>query len=120
MDVIKDFMSTPVLSIDIDSTVEEGAKLIEENNVSCLLVKEDEEPVGLITTTDMVKRVLAKGLDPKLIKIHSIMSKPLITMNHYLTRSDANETMQRKKIKHLVVREQDRVVGILTPKDLAC
>jgi len=66
----------------------------------------------------LVKRVIARGLDPKTTEVHSIMSKPLITLNHYLTRSDANELMQRNKIKHLAVTEQNSVIGILTPKDM--
>ena len=65
--------------------------------MSCLLVKANEESVGIITTSDLVKRVMAKGLDPKTTKVDFIMSKPLITINHYLTRSDANEMMLRKK-----------------------
>ncbi len=111
-------MSTPVLSVNVQSTAEEAAKIMEEKGISCLLVKEDEEPVGLITTSDLVKRIMAKGLDPKTTKIDSIMSHPLVTLNHYLTRSDANELMQRKKIKHLAVTEQNTVIGILTPKDM--
>ena len=118
MEIIKDFMSTPVLSVSADATAEEAAKEMGEKKVSCLLVKDNDEPVGLITTTDLVKRVMAKGLDPKTTKIDSILSKPLITINHYLTRSDANEMMQRKKIKHIAVTEGSNVLGILTPKDM--
>ncbi len=118
MDIIKDFMSTPVLSVDVNTTVEETAKEMLEKGVSCLLVNEKEEPVGLITTSDLVKKVMAKGLDPKTTKIQSIMSKPIISLNHYLTRSDANILMQRNKIKHLAVTDQKSVIGILTPKDM--
>ncbi len=118
MDIIKDFMSTPVLSVNVDTTAEEAAKEMAEKKVSCLLVKENEEPVGLVTTSDLVRRVMAKGLDPKTTQINSIMSKPLVSLNHYLTRSDANELMQRNNIKHLAVTEQNQVMGILTPKDM--
>jgi signal-transduction protein with cAMP-binding, CBS, and nucleotidyltransferase domain len=118
MEIIKDFMSTPVISVNADATAEKAAKEMDEKKVSCLLVKDNEEPVGLITTTDLVKRVMAKGLDPKTTKIDSILSKPLITINHYLTRSDANEMMQRNRIKHIAVTEGSNVLGILTPKDM--
>jgi signal-transduction protein with cAMP-binding, CBS, and nucleotidyltransferase domain len=118
MDIIKDFMSTPVLSVKADASVEEAAKEMDEKKVSCLLVKQNEESVGIITPSDLVKRVMAKGLDPKTTKIDSVMSKPLITINHYLTRSDANEMMQRKRIKHIAVTEGTNVLGILTPKDM--
>ena len=58
------------------------------------------------------------SVDPKTTKVDSIMSKPLITINHYLTRSDANEMMLRKKIKHIAVTEGSNVLGILTSKDM--
>ena len=118
MDIIKDFMSTPVLSVNSDASTEDAAKEIEEKKVNCLLVKVNEEPAGIITTSDLVKRVMAKGLDPKTTKVDSIMSKPLITINHYLTRSDANEMMLRKKIKHIAVTDGSNVLGILTAKDI--
>ena len=118
MDIIKDFMSTPVLSVNADATAEDAAKEMEEKKVSCLLVKENKQTIGIITTTDLVKRVMAKGQDPKTTKLESILSKPLITINHYLTRSDANEMMQRNKIKHIAVTEGTNVLGILTPKDM--
>lgn len=118
MDIVKDFMSTPVLSVDVNATVEEAAKEMLEKGVSCLLVNENNEPVGLITTSDLVKKVMATGQDPKTTKTQSIMSKPIISLNHYLTRNDANVLMQRNKIKHLAVTDQKSVIGILTPKDM--
>ena len=76
MDIIKDFMSTPVLSVNADATAEDAAKEMGEKKVSCLLVKENEEPIGIITTTDLVKRVMAKGLDPKTTKLESFFTIP--------------------------------------------
>jgi signal-transduction protein with cAMP-binding, CBS, and nucleotidyltransferase domain len=118
MDIIKDFMSTPVLSVNADASIEDAAKEMKEKKVNCLLVKVKEESAGIITTSDLVKRVMAKGLDPKTTQVDSIMSKPLITINHYLTRSDANEMMLRKNIKHIVVTDGSNVLGILTSKDM--
>ena len=118
MNIIKDFMSTPILSIDVNASVEETAKEMLKEGVSCLLVHEKENFVGIITEKDLVRRVLAKEKEVKNIKTHSVMSKPIITMDHYLSRSDANILMQRKKIKHLVVTEHKKPVGILTPKDM--
>jgi len=118
MDKIFDFMISPVVSIDAQSTVEEGAILLGGKNLSSLLVMENEDYVGIITKTDIIKRVIANGLDPKTTKINSVMSKPLLTMDHYLPRRDANEFMLRKKIKHLVVTKFEKVAGILTLKDM--
>ncbi len=118
MDKIADFMNSPVISIDSQSTVVDGAKLLIEKNISSILVKENEDYVGIVTKTDIINKVVSSGLDPKTTKINSVMSKPLLTMDHYLSRSNANEFMLRKKIKHLVVTKFGKVEGILTLEDM--
>ena len=65
MNIIKDYMSTPVLSIDVNASVEETAKEMLEKGVSCLLVREKESFVGVITEKDLVHRVMAKERDAK-------------------------------------------------------
>ncbi len=74
--------------------------------------------MGILAKTDIIKRVIANGLDPKTTKINSIMSKPLLSMDHYLSRSNANEFMLRNKIQHLLVTEFGKVAGMLTLKDM--
>ena len=118
MERIADFMSSPALCIDAQSTAEEGAKQMCDKNITSLLVKEQQEYVGIITLTDLVKRVVAKGLDPKRTKLFSLMSKPLISMGHHMPRTEANDLMFTKKIKHLAVTREGSIVGILTTKDM--
>jgi signal-transduction protein with cAMP-binding, CBS, and nucleotidyltransferase domain len=102
MDEISDFMSSPVLSIAAQSTAEEGARYMCEKKVTALLVKEGEDYVGIVTESDLVKKLVAQGLDPKSTQMLSIMSKPILSMGHHLPRSDANEFMFRKKINILL------------------
>ena len=118
MDEIFNYMASPAFSIDAQATVEEGAKYICEKHISSLLVKENEEYVGIVTQTDLIKKVIAKGLDPKTIRMYSVMSKPIMKMDHYLTRRDAHEFMIGKNIKHLAVTKDGKIVGILTIKDM--
>ncbi|MBC8287161.1 MAG: CBS domain-containing protein [Nitrospinae bacterium] len=118
MDKILDFISSPILSIDAKSTAEEGAKYMSENNITSLLIKENEDYVGIVTGTDLVKRLVAKGLDPKSTRMFSVMSKPVLTMDHYLPRSEANEFMLRKNIKHLAVTKDGKIIGMLTTNDM--
>ncbi len=115
---IADYMVTNLIWIDAGSTLEEAAILFSENDISSLLVKENGEYVGIISKTDIIVRVVAKGLNPKTTLAGAIMSKPLLTMDHYLPRKDAHEFMARKKIKHLVVTDHGKVAGILTLKDM--
>jgi signal-transduction protein with cAMP-binding, CBS, and nucleotidyltransferase domain len=118
MDEIYNYMTSPVFSVDAQATVEEGAKYLTEKKVSSLLVKENEEYAGIVTQTDFVERVLAKGMDPKTTRMNSIMSKPIIKMDHYLTRRDAHEFMIGKNIKHLAVTKSGEIVGLLSLRDM--
>jgi CBS domain-containing protein len=63
MDEIGDYMITPVLSIDIDSSVQEAAMFMTANNIGSLLVKKFDEYVGIVTETDLARKVLGKGLE---------------------------------------------------------
>jgi signal-transduction protein with cAMP-binding, CBS, and nucleotidyltransferase domain len=115
---INDFMISPAISADVQTTVEAAAKLMCEKNISSLLVQEGEEYIGIVTKTDIVKKVIAESRDPKTTNVLSIMSKPLISRDQYIPRSEASEFMLRKKIKHLAVTEGKKIVGILTIKDM--
>jgi signal-transduction protein with cAMP-binding, CBS, and nucleotidyltransferase domain len=118
MDEIKNFMSSPVKIISSNKTIEDAAKIMEENDISSIFVEENGDCVGIVTATDLVKRALAKGLDAKTSQISSVMSKPLIKMDHYLTRLEANEKMHMSKIKHLAVTKEGKVIGIITRRDI--
>lgn len=118
MHPIKDFMSSSILSVDSQTSVQDAAKLMSEKKISSLLVKEGEEYVGIVTKTDFVVKVIVEDRDPKTTKIKSVMTSPFFSLNEYIQRSEANEFMLRKRIKHLVVTEGKQVVGILTAKDM--
>lgn len=115
---IKNFMKSQIISVDGQTTVEATAKLMCEKTIGSVLVKEGDEYVGIVTKTDFVKKFIAEGRDPKTTNVASIMSKPLLSLDQYVERSEANEFMLRKKIKHLVVTQGKVILGILTTKDM--
>jgi len=118
MDEILNYMRSPVTGIDAQATAQEGGKLMTENKVSSLLVKDKDKFVGIVTQTNLVREVVVKGLDSKTTSMESIMSHPVITMDHYMTRRDANDLMREKKIKHLAITREGQIVGIVTLKDM--
>ncbi len=118
MDIIRECMRSPVISIDPQASAEEAARIMSEKNVSALFVKQGDDYPGIVTKTDLVAKVLAKGLDSKTTPVDAVMTKPLLTKDAYLSRGEVHEFMLRKKIKHLGVTQNGKVVGILTTKDL--
>lgn len=79
MPTVRDFMTTNVITIDVQGTVLDAAKLMHQQDVGDLVVVRDEVPKGIVTERDLVRRVMAnkKSLDTK---VSEIMSDPLITI----------------------------------------
>ena len=118
MDDIGDYMISPILSIDKESTVQEAAQFMVSHNIGSVLIKEFEEYVGIVTETDLTRKVLGKGLNPESTSIAEIMTSPILTMDRYLPVEEANRFMHKNKIRHLGVTEEDKIIGILSVKDL--
>lgn len=116
---ISDYMSTSIISIGPDSTINETAQLMNEKNIGSVLIKESDGYIGIVTETDLTRKVLGKGLDPKTTEVGAVMTpQPLFTLDCHLPVTDANTFMAQKKIRHLPVTENDRIVGIISVKDL--
>ncbi len=118
MDDIGDYMSSPILSVDVESSVQEAAQYMEANHVGSVLVRKYEEYIGLMTETDLTRKVLGGKLNPETTLVSDVMTSPILTMDRYLPVDQANEFMHKNKIRHLAVTEEDKIVGMLSVKDL--
>lgn len=111
-------MISTVLSIDIDSSVQEAAMFMTANNIGSLLVKKFDEYVGIVTEIELARKVLGKGLNRESIGIEEVMTSPVFSIDRYLPIEEANRFMHKNKIRHLRVTEEDKIVSILSMKDL--
>ncbi|GBC75230.1 Hypoxic response protein 1 [archaeon HR06] len=117
---VKDFMSKKIVSLDINSKLEEVARVMGERRIGSIVITEEGKPKGIITERDMVIKVIAKGLDYRNLKAKDIMSYPLITINKERSLEEAAEVMLTKGIRRLIVMdEKGEMVGIITTSDLA-
>ena len=118
MDEIGDYMISPILSIDLESSVQEAAQFMMAHNIGSVLVKEFEEYVGIVTETDLTRKVLGKGLNAESTPVSEIMTSPILSLDCYLPVEEANRFMHKNKIRHLAITEEEKIVGILSVKDL--
>ena len=118
LDDIGDYMNAPVLSIAHDSTVQEAAQYMRVSNVGSLLIKEYDDFIGIVTETDLTRKVVGGGLNPETTPIANIMTQPVQSMDRFLPVEEANQFMHKNKIRHLAVTEDGKIVGMLSIKDL--
>lgn len=115
---VGDYMTAPVLDIDAETSIRKAADLMHEKNIGSLLVKQGSAFVGIITETDLTRKVLAKGLDSEKSQVQEIMTSPLESIDIHESVLDANKLMAKKKIRHLAVKDADTVVGMISVRDL--
>lgn len=116
---VEDIMVEDVITVDSDVQVMEAVKLMNENEIGCLVVTRRGKAVGILTERDLLKRVIVKLRDPKKIKVRQIMTKPLIVGDPDMNLEDATKIMFDRKIKKLPVIESRKLVGLVSLTDIA-
>ena len=115
--LVKDIMTRVLISVNLATTSFQIAKMMEQGGIGAIIVKENENLVGIVTDRDFATKIVANGL-PFETPAREIMSSPLITINADSPISAAAEMMSSKKIRKLAVTENNRIVGIITSTDL--
>jgi CBS domain-containing protein len=93
----------------------EAARILDREHVTALIVEGD--PPGIITDTDLRSRVVAAGRDPSL-PVHEIMTRQLISVPARATLFEALVIMLERRIHHLPVTDEGRIIGLISDTDL--
>jgi len=115
---VRGVMSQPVVTAKPDDSIREAAELMSRKGVGSIVVVHKGKPIGIVTERDMLMKVVAKGIDPSQIKVEEVMSKPLTIIKDDMPIIEAIRTMQKKKIRRLLITESEALVGIVTQRDL--
>jgi CBS domain-containing protein len=114
---VRHVTSKPLITIDGEASAQDAIKLMVEKDIGALVVTGKGEPVGIVTERDLLKKCCPEA-SCKEIKVREIMSSPLITIDADTPIGVATETMIDKKIRRLLVTEGEKIIGIVTQKDL--
>ena len=117
--LVKDIMSSPVVTTDEGAPTNKIANLMNENKFGCVIVtNKDGKPLGIITERDLVVRVLSKNLKPEAVKAKDVMTAPLATIEPDETISDAARRMSRLDVRRLGVIYRGDLIGLISSKDI--
>ena len=114
---VMDIMTNKPVTASRDMTLKDAATLLTKEDVNSLLLVENNQPVGIITDEDIVRKCVALGLDSKKLKIKDIASVDIITISPEKDVSDALRLMREHNIRQLPVVDKE-LVGFLTVKDI--
>jgi signal-transduction protein with cAMP-binding, CBS, and nucleotidyltransferase domain len=118
LSVLRVLMQTTMETIASERTVLEATQTMAEKRIGSLLVLEAGDMVGIVTETDVLRKVIATGLPASSTNVGAVMNAPLIQIDINDTAREASRLMAAKRIRHLAVTEDNKVVGLLSVRDL--
>ena len=95
----------------------EAAKKMRDNQLGSLIVVGGGENLGTVTETDLSRKIVAEGLNPKETKVKFIMSKPIISIDGDSSMMEAFVIMSANNIRNVAVTEDGLTMGILLIKN---
>jgi CBS domain-containing protein len=107
-----------VWSIAPGATVFEAIELMAQKNVGALPVVDDGRLVGILSERDYTRKVILKGRSSKETAVKEIMTDPVLTVGPSAGVAECMRLMTERRVRHLPVVEQDKLVGILSIGDL--
>ena len=113
-------MSTSLQTVSTDTLVEDAADLMLDEEISSVLVVDDDNQLeGILTSTDFVD-IVAKSSPKAETTVERYMSTDLVTATAQESIRDVADTMIENGVKHVpVVDETEGTIGIVTTTDLA-
>lgn len=115
---VRDIMEKNVITIEHDRNSLDAAKILNEKEISFLVITKDSLPIGIVSERDFVRKVVALDKSASTIPLSDIMSKKFRWVKPDDTIEDAVQKMLNNNIRRLLVLENEKLVGVITQTDL--
>ena len=112
-----------IFAVARNSSIEEACRIMDKNRIGALLVycsdsNDPQDLEGIVTERDIIELVARKGKDSLKGDVNEIMSKNIISVTPQCNKMDALDLMMENQIRHLAVMDQEKLVGVLSMRDL--
>ena len=119
---IDDVMVRKVVTIKPETSVKKAARIMSYHSTSSLIVLEGDNIDGILTTRDVIARVVAKGSNPDEVLVKDVMSSPVVMLRPYDSLEEAVKIMLKRNIKKVLLvsptKKSKKAVGILSLTDV--
>jgi len=115
---LKDVIVEEVITVKPDTKVKDAVKLMNENEIGCLVVKKNGKPIGIITERDILKKIVYQSKNPEQVRVLEVMSEPLVVGKVDMDLEEAARLMLKRNVKKLPIVEGEKLVGLITLTDI--
>lgn len=108
----------PVYAVQQHATVAEVAQYMAEKNVGAVPVLDGRRVVGIFSERDVIRRVVAKGLEPRSVKVSDVMTREITVASEEESYEDCLRKMKLANCRHLPIVSGDQLLGVVSLRDL--
>ncbi len=116
--LVKDIMSRDVKVVRNDTSVQEVVATMTKFDKDAILIVQSGKPTGIITVKDVLVRAVEHGMPLNSRIARMIYTNPLVTIDENATVEEAANLMKHWRIKHLPVTQDEKLVGMITDRDV--
>jgi len=116
-DIIED-KHREIVSISWDQTVYQACRKMVDNKIGAILVKKDDEFVGIWSERDLLRNITSEGFDPKKAKVGDYMTSPLRTASHRTRIYKLEEMFLGLFLRHILIEKDGELIGMLSIGDV--
>ncbi len=118
-DFLKLHKNRQIWTISKDQSVRQALTLMSEKNIGAIIIVDSNDfPIGIFSERDYARKIVLKGKSSKDTLLDEVMTKELITITKDNKIDQCMEIMTEKKIRHLPILEEKKVVGIISIGDV--
>jgi len=111
---VKDCMSRSLQGVSSETNILVVSQIMAQRDIGSILVKSGDDFLGIITEKDIIRKVVAKSLDPKTVIAETLMSYPISTIDQEQSLVEAHQLMAEQNIRHIMVTENEKPVGMIS------
>lgn len=107
-----------VWAVKPDDSVYDSVALMADKGIGGLVVMEGEKLVGIVTERDYARKVILEDRASKSSRVSAIMTRQVLWVTEAQTIDECMALMIEKNLRHLPVLDEDRVIGVVSIRDL--
>ena len=116
--IVRDIMAKNIKTVKPDDSVHAAVLKMNKFDIGSVIVISSGRPVGIITETNIMRRVVESRMDPATVWAKDIMTSPLISIEENATVAEAAQIMADRKINRLPVINGSKLVGLISSTDI--
>ena len=115
---VSDIARPNVVTVPLETSLSAVARTMNERSVGCVVVVDDEEPVGLVSDRDLALVILDEETDPETLTVDALLTQEFVTVTADTGIYDVIELLSQRGLRRVPVVDGDELVGIVSLSDV--